>query len=497
MEKEKQKPLSQQTEIERWDMIEIVLEGPQDGNPYTDIILLGRFEFGHRIVEIEGFYDGEGRYCLRFMPDTIGDWRYETVSNAFELNGVSGSFTVVEPIEGNHGPVRVSNGYHFEYADGTPYYPFGTTCYAWNHQERQLEEQTLGSLKASGAFNKIRMCVFPKHYDYNLQEPPCYPFQGSPESGWDYKAFNPEYWRHLEERIVDLQRLGIEIDLILFHPYDRWGFAKMKAETDDFYLRYVISRLSAFRGIWWSLANEFDLMREKSMSDWDRFFRIIQEHDRYQHLRSIHNWHHKVIHRWGDAHWYDHGKPWVTHVSIQHHELAYISDWMERYKKPIVIDECRYEGNIDLGWGSLSAERMVECFWQGAAQGAYVTHGETYLNSDGIIWWSHGGILHGESPSRIRFLRSIMEEGPQLAPVKIDFDWDTAAAGVDGEYYLVYFVDSRPAFRKLHLPEDAEFSIEVINTWEMTITPLPGTYSGRCCIELPGKLYHALRIRKV
>jgi hypothetical protein len=39
--------------------------------------------------------------------------------------------------------------------------------------------------------------------------------------------------------------LGIEADLILWHPYDRWGFAEMGAANDDRYLRYAIARLGA------------------------------------------------------------------------------------------------------------------------------------------------------------------------------------------------------------------------------------------------------------
>ena len=38
--------------------------------------------------------------------------------------------------------------FHFAYADGTPYFPVGTTCYAWTHQGDELEEQTLATLKA-------------------------------------------------------------------------------------------------------------------------------------------------------------------------------------------------------------------------------------------------------------------------------------------------------------------------------------------------------------
>ena len=139
------------------------------------------------------------------------------------------------------------------------------------------------------------MCVFPKHYDYNHNEPELYPFPGSPEAGFDFARFDPAYFHHLEERILDLQALGIECDLILFHPYDRWGFSDMGPEADERYLRYLVSRLSAFRNVWWAMANEYDLfLREdgslkKDEAEWDRLASIVQGQDPYGHLRSIHN----------------------------------------------------------------------------------------------------------------------------------------------------------------------------------------------------------------
>lgn len=483
-------------EVERWGRFELRLQGPGTGNPFTEVSLSARFRYLHRTVDVEGFYDGNGEYCVRFMPDSLGEWSFETVSTVPELNGIRGTLNCIEPSSGNRGPVRVDRIYHFAYADGTPFYPVGTTCYVWNHQGEALEAQTLESLRHS-PFNKIRMCVFPKHYDYNLKEPASYPFEGSPGEGWDFTRFNPAFWRHLERRIQDLGALGIEADLILFHPYDRWGFARMRPETDDMYLRYALARLSSFRNLWWSLANEYDLMQEKSMQDWDRFFRIVQEHDPYQHLRSIHNWHHPEIHYRSNQHWYDHGKPWVTHASIQHHDLNLVPEWRELYQKPIVVDECRYEGNLNHGWGNLTAEAMVECFWKGMAQGGYVTHGETFVHPEDIIWWSHGGKLHGESPERIGFLRRLMEEGPQLGTPQVNFKWDASAGGADSDYFLVYFGSSRPAYRILELPEGFRYRLDLIDTWEMTVTPVEGEYTGTCRVELPGKPYQALRITKI
>src|SRR5262249_11900045 len=173
-------------------------------------------------------YDGDGVYRLRFMPDRPGAWRYTTRSNRAELDGKTGRVDVTSPSPGNHGPGRVRDTFHFAYADGTPYRPVGTTCYAWTQQDAALEEQTLKPLKHA-PFNKLRMCVFPKFYAYNRGEPPRYPFAGTPPSSWDFSRFNPAFFRHLETRIGQLRDLGIEADLILFHPYDKghWGFDRM------------------------------------------------------------------------------------------------------------------------------------------------------------------------------------------------------------------------------------------------------------------------------
>ena len=59
--------------------------------------------------------------------------------------------------------------------------------------------------------------------------------------------------------------MGIQADVILFHPYDagHWGFDNMGAENDDRYLRYMIARLGAYRNVWWSLANEWDYFTPK------------------------------------------------------------------------------------------------------------------------------------------------------------------------------------------------------------------------------------------
>ena len=478
------------SEVERWGMYELALDGPGDGNPFFDVELRVRFGLGERAVEVDGFYDGDGVYRARFMPDEIGVWSWTTTSNRPELEGRAGQFSCVLPSVGNHGPVQVQDTYHFGYADGTPYYPFGTTCYAWIHQGDELEEQTLSTLR-SAPFNKVRMCVFPKDYIYNRNEPHYYPFARGETGETDWDRFDPAFFHHLEKRVGALLELGIEADVILFHPYDRWGYSKMSAKQDFRYLRYLVARLAAFRNVWWSMANEYDFLLEtKPMAQWDLFFRIVHKNDPYGHPCSIHN---------GDVKKnYDHTRPWVSHVCIQNWDVKRAREWRKQYAKPVIDDECEYEGNIPMPWGNITAQELVHRFWIMVTNGCYAGHGETYVHLEDVLWWSKGGVLHGQSWQRIGFLREIMEEGPgPLEPVEDAWVWTRVSGGKRGNYRLFYFGEHQPTGWSFGLPEGVRYEADVIDTWEMTVETLPGTFENVREVPLPGKPYVALRIRPV
>jgi hypothetical protein len=480
--------------VEQWGMFELALQGSAAGNPFQDVELSAEFSHGHRTVSVRGFYDGEGVYKVRFMPDTVGEWRYCTGSNSKLLHAHAGTFECVAPAAANHGPVRVANTFHFAYADGTPYRQIGTTCYAWTHQGDALEEQTLATLAAS-PFNKIRMCVFPKSYDFNQNEPIYYPFARSEDGAFDWTRFNPEFFRHFEQRVAELQALGIEADIILFHPYDRWGFIEMDAASDDRYLRYFVARLAAYRNVWWAMANEWDFCKSKTLADWDRYFRIVQEEDPYGHLRSIHNGF--VL--------YDHAKPWVTHQSLQAGELLNltfenIERWRADNRKPVVIDECCYEGNIPHRWGNISGREMVHRFWKGTVHGAYVGHGDTFFDPQDVLWWAKGGVLKGESAPRLAFLRDILEAGPAagLEPMPLGsvIGYWFACAGQPHQYYLTYFGEHQPAKLRFDGPEGETYRAEIVDTWEMIRTPVAEPVVHGSWIDLPQKPYLAVILHR-
>ena len=495
----------------RWGVFEVTMPGRTEGNPFTDYTITATFTGKEGNVTVDGFYDGDGVYKARFMPSYEGEYTFK-VTGTFSDTEYTGSFTATAPEAGNHGPVRV-NGFHFAYEDGTPYFSVGTTAYVWPLQWEEMVQKTLEEL-SKGYFNKIRFCVFPKHYIYNLHEPTSYPYVGTPcpaptsinygnpaalfgvqpGNDWDFYRFNPAHFQQIERCIKACGDLGVEADLIVMHPYDRWGFSHMAPDQDDLYWKYVIARFAAYHNVWWSLANEYDLLRDKTIADWERYASIILEKDPYRHLRGIHHC----------TTPYDHNRPWITHVSYQRIDLYKCAELVDQYRvqyqKPIVLDEIAYEGNIDSGWGNITGQEMVRRFWECSLRGGYAGHGETMdvPEADGKLWWSHGGPLRGESPARIRFLHQILCETPGAGLKYQQMSWDSVC-GVPEEtrgparYLIEYYGFGRPNKRTFRMPEGVKYKVEIIDTWDMTITDA-GVHEGFFVIPMPSKQYMAVRL---
>ncbi|MEQ8338555.1 MAG: DUF5060 domain-containing protein [Cyclobacteriaceae bacterium] len=472
--------------VEQWDVFEIKLQGPSEGNPYMENVIDATFTNGSTTVTVPGFYDGNGIYRIRFSPDQTGQWTYVTQSNVDKLSDLDGSFQCTEPVGDNHGPLNTVNTYYFEYADGTPVYLIGTTAYQWTSVKQSIQEKTVETL-AKSPFNKIRMCVFPKSYSYgNDTEPWMLPFDLK-DSINDFTKPNFEFFQNFDKRVEQLMKMNVQADVILFHPYDRWGYAKMGKEMNEKYVRYMIARISAYRNVWWSLANEWDVPRIKETIDWDGIGQLLHQEDPHQRLRGIHNWY------YDESHFYDHNSSWVTHASLQTYFFFNAIKWREKYQKPILYDEMRYEGDVSSSWGSLSAKEMTDYFWKAGLSGVYGTHGDTFSNdSDAeteVRWWAKGGTLMGESPQRISYFRSIIEEAPvtemtpqleSLTGLQVpdtipdrgsgdlieELNRNIYSFSKSGEYYLAYVKDSAQTI-KLELPGTRDYDLEVIDTWNM------------------------------
>jgi Protein of unknown function (DUF4038)/Domain of unknown function (DUF5060) len=483
--------------VEQWGTQEISVRSSHAyANPFKEAKFECRFRSTGQNLLVAGFYDAKQTWKVRLMPESRGQWTFETISNDPELNGKKGAFEVVKPSSDNHGPVRVRGKYHFAYADGTPFFLLGTTAYAWLNEGPRAELNWLKTLSKS-PFNKVRFMLFP--FLFGREEAKQYPFPQMSPGKFDIERFQPEYFQHYEEGIRKLQTLGIEADVILYMPYDQvTGLMSMDIDHDEALLKYVVARFSAFRNVWWTLTNEFDLYPVQK--DWKRLGELLEQSDPSDHLRGIHNC---------CTAFYDNSQSWISHVILQNITLQRLAatprndSWLEldarKIGKPVVTDEYGYEGNFPFTWGSFGPREIAEMHWSITMAGAYGSHGESYT-------YAEPGEFVGESPARLGFLKQIMTEAPyqEMEPA-MDVVAKNGSALVTvlakrGSYYLIHFAEPREAFdwnwgffgpatpseplplksgRSISaftprpIPEfnigDGIFKVEVIDTWNMKI----------------------------
>ena len=345
------------SEHRRYEVLTLTYEAPEPAGSHVTVDLSATFEREEEVTRVRGFYAGDGTYMIRFLPLKEGIYTYKVAGIVTD----EGQIEVLPAAEGQHGPVRAC-GSHLRYDDETWFHSFGTTVYALAHQDPALTEETFASL-AGAPFNKIRMCVFPKHYDYNKNDPEFFPFhvlpgqtyvyQDLPAFGgiteetpciWDVHHPDFAFWDSFEEKLQRLGKMGIQVDLILFHPYDRWGFSILSYEDDLIYLDYLTRRFSAYPHLWWSMANEYDLMGAKTADHWVEIEQALLAGDPYRHMLSNHNC----------FPLYDFSHEAVTHASCQLRTMNLVPELIGKYGKPVLYDECVYEGNLPQTWGSIS-----------------------------------------------------------------------------------------------------------------------------------------------
>lgn len=421
-----------------------------------------RFEKDGRTGYARAFDDG-GRMTARFVPDEPGSWEYEVEGVADR----SGSFVCVAADPGQHGPVR-SDGLRFRYADGSPYVPIGTTAMWWHEQCPARRAETLASLSEAG-FTKVRMSVLPGK-PVGAESPDV--------SGWP----TPQQLTRIEQAVRDLGALGVEAELVLFHARAGGWRSRGPGPGWQAYLNETVSRLAAFPNVSWCLVMDPD---QASPPDegWDEALRLVRELDGGRHLLTIH----------GDASC-DFGLRDVTHASVRSDQVRVVSALTDALHKPVVVDSCGYEGDAPQRDASLTGEEVVVRLWEAICRGGYATHGEWFVDEADLPWCVAGGTLKGSSARRIGFLRTVMAGVPAGVRRRSE-EHDASTLELPGEFYLQYYGPHRFRTRKFSLPP-GRYRVAVLDTWEMTVREVPGTFSGDFVLDLPGKLYQAVRIER-
>ena len=286
--------------VPRWEMHEFVAKGRSSvENPFRDARWVGEFRSpSGRTNLVEGFYDGDETWRLRFAADEEGEWSYVLRGEGVE-SLQRGKLICTVPRGRGFIRIHPGNPYAFAYADGTAFFPMGDTCYGLYDDSPITPELRAEYLTARRAkhFNFVRMSV--GHSEARAATNNAYWAWGGTARKPDLDRLNPVFFRGLDELFRDLKARGMNVELLLLNFYRRpftdtnvWTAAR-----ERLWLKYVIARYAAFDNVFlWTLANEYETHPDgvyrldfPSDVDWAKATaRFIKANDPYRHLVTTH-----------------------------------------------------------------------------------------------------------------------------------------------------------------------------------------------------------------
>src|SRR6266581_1538545 len=156
---------------------------------------------------VDGFWDGGKTWKVRFAPDQVGRWSYQTscsdVSNR-RLHDQRGVFICTAPIAGTafqrHGPIKIARDHrHFEYADGTPFFWLADTTWDGPRVAAAKDFADYAASRSSQKFSVVQWSVAPGPGAKGDR----------PWSGTERISIRPEFFQQLETKFEMLSYSGL------------------------------------------------------------------------------------------------------------------------------------------------------------------------------------------------------------------------------------------------------------------------------------------------
>ncbi|MDI9864278.1 DUF5060 domain-containing protein [Flectobacillus sp. DC10W] len=293
----------------QYQPVDIVFKVPKlpTENPF-DITFGAEFtDETNKKLTIQGFYHGNGEYVLRFTPEKIGVFQYQTFSSVNALAGLRGTIKAEKNTNENiHGSIAISseNPQKMIYQDGKPYFALAFEL-DWlfaldknNKNELPKTTEIIHSVKENG-FNQVVMNVYaydvgwkvpdnvPSQYSYN--KPPYTVFKGTNENP-DFSQLNTDFFQHLDRVIQHLHENGIVAHLMIYVWNKKVNWPTMYSAEDNRYFDYVIKRYQAYPNVLWDVSKEaLDYGRCDIPYINERIERI-RRNDAYKHLLTVHDY---------------------------------------------------------------------------------------------------------------------------------------------------------------------------------------------------------------
>ena len=272
-------------EATQWRVHQLDLTATAEyANPYTDVIVTATFAGPNNLeMTMQGFWNGDNRFAVRFTPPAAGEWSYEISSEPADAGLTqSGAFTAAAAPPEERGFVRrdPQHPYHFVYDNGERHWMMGNTYYDLIRTACAGDRWQEGIVQsAAHGINKIRIFVHSLGFGQDHHHPDYYPATFAFLDD-DHDRISIDYWNKMDEVVGYLAAHDTVADLIIFmRPYnieDELAFGTQ--EQDERYLRYILARYAAFPNVIWCITNEWEYT-ERDEAYWDGMGEIVRNED--------------------------------------------------------------------------------------------------------------------------------------------------------------------------------------------------------------------------
>lgn len=170
-----------------------------------------------RTKEVCGFWDGNLNWKVRFLPDEIGLWKWETTCSDNQNSGLhqqSGEFKCInnsnDDLVFRKGAIKHDPGkYYLSYNDGTPF--FWLACTAWNGALKSNDEEWSYYLNQR------------KENNYNVIQLVTTEWRGCDKNaegltaidGAGYIHIHPEFFKRIDQKIDEANEKGFLVSPVV------------------------------------------------------------------------------------------------------------------------------------------------------------------------------------------------------------------------------------------------------------------------------------------
>ena len=278
--------------VGKWKRFEISFQNDTwKGNPF-DLVFQGEFTSPtKRQVKQWGFYAGENKWKIFFMPDEIGVWKYKTESPDPDLKGKTGSFNCVPSGlpgqlvgDDNRWKLKDLGGdmpvlWNLPVKDGAH----------WGFRARQLSHISVkNSLDFAQNVVGARVIGFSELFIIPTSWAQDWPQSAVPYiRGKEGEEFYMPFWDNLNSKLDDIRDRGMG-QYIMFYSDDalvpdRYGL-KPRSRKEIRFFRYTIARISCYPIILWDTGIDIGEYRKSDWIEW--FAEWFNENDPWKHTVS-------------------------------------------------------------------------------------------------------------------------------------------------------------------------------------------------------------------